>query len=96
MMIPEPAKFPKAPEALEKNIIEAFKNCKSITTTSIMQPDYTVTVCAPDPEPIQELHNCNNCGGTVDEEGYCRYCGSRVYFFGEYKPKFYNTFGFGF
>ena len=29
----------------------------------------------------QELHNCENCGGTVDEKGYCRFCGSRVYFF---------------
>lgn len=48
------------------------------------------------PEPIQELHNCNNCGGTVDEEGYCRYCGSRVYFFGEHKPKFHNKFDCGF
>ena len=34
------------------------------------------------PRHIQELHNCENCGGTVDEKGYCRFCGSRVYFFG--------------
>lgn len=34
------------------------------------------------PRHAQELHNCENCGGTVDEKGYCRFCGSRVYFFG--------------
>ena len=31
---------------------------------------------------VQELHNCPNCGGSVDGEGICRYCGSRVYRFG--------------
>lgn len=63
----------------------------------VVKPYYDVTtVCSQRPEPIQELHNCNNCGGTVDEEGYCRYCGSRVYFFGEHKPKFHNKFDVGF
>lgn len=32
---------------------------------------------------VQELHNCPNCGGSIDAEGICRYCGSRVYKFGE-------------
>ena len=31
---------------------------------------------------VQELHNCPNCGGSIDGEGVCRYCGSRVYRFG--------------
>ena len=31
---------------------------------------------------VQELHNCPNCGGSIDGEGMCRYCGSRVYRFG--------------
>ena len=55
-----------------------------LTTTNIMEnfyPDWTV-VDSYQPPRIEELHNCNNCGGSIDEKGYCRYCGSRVYFFG--------------
>ncbi len=28
---------------------------------------------------ITKLENCSNCGGTVDDQGYCKYCGSKVY-----------------
>ena len=49
---------------------------------SDLVPNKIYTSSCSRPELIQELHNCNNCGGTVDEKGYCRFCGSRVYFFG--------------
>ena len=49
---------------------------------SDLVPNKIYTSSSSRPELIQELHNCENCGGTVDEKGYCRFCGSRVYFFG--------------
>lgn len=30
---------------------------------------------------INRLHNCPNCGGTLQDDGACRFCGSRVYDF---------------
>lgn len=45
-------------------------------------PANTVTYSRSFHDLVQELHNCPNCGGSVDEEGLCRYCGSRVYRFG--------------
>lgn len=32
-------------------------------------------------ELIERLHNCPNCGGTLQDDGACRFCGSRVYDF---------------
>ena len=25
------------------------------------------------------IHNCPNCGGTLQDDGRCRFCGSKVY-----------------
>ena len=30
---------------------------------------------------IEKLKNCPNCAGILDEEGRCKYCGSKVYDF---------------
>ena len=30
---------------------------------------------------IEKLHNCPNCGGTLQDDGCCRFCGSKVYDF---------------
>lgn len=30
---------------------------------------------------IDRLHNCPNCGGTLQDDGACRFCGSKVYDF---------------
>ena len=30
---------------------------------------------------IERLHNCPNCGGTLQDDGICRFCGSKVYDF---------------
>lgn len=30
---------------------------------------------------IEKLHNCPNCGGTLNEAGRCSFCGSKVYDF---------------
>lgn len=30
---------------------------------------------------IEKLKNCPNCGGTLNEAGRCRFCGSKVYDF---------------
>jgi len=30
---------------------------------------------------IERLHNCPNCGGTLQDDGACRFCGSKVYDF---------------
>lgn len=32
-------------------------------------------------ELIERLHNCPNCGGTLQDDGACRFCGSKVYDF---------------
>ncbi len=42
---------------------------------------------------IDRLHNCPNCGGTLQDDGACRFCGSRVYDFvsvdmENYKPTY--------
>ena len=42
---------------------------------------------------IERLHNCPNCGGTLQDDGACRFCGSRVYDFvsidlENYKPTY--------
>ena len=42
---------------------------------------------------IDRLHNCPNCGGTLQDDGACRFCGSRVYDFvavdmEDYKPTY--------
>ena len=42
---------------------------------------------------IERLHNCPNCGGTLQDDGACRFCGSRVYDFvsvdmEDYKPTY--------
>lgn len=29
----------------------------------------------------ERLHNCPNCGGTLQDDGKCRFCGSKVYDF---------------
>ena len=41
----------------------------------------------------ERLHNCPNCGGTLQDDGKCRFCGSVVYDFvgidlDKYKPVF--------
>ena len=28
---------------------------------------------------IEKLKNCPNCGGTLQDDGRCRFCGSKVY-----------------
>ena len=28
---------------------------------------------------MQELKNCPNCGGTINENGRCNYCDSKIY-----------------
>lgn len=30
---------------------------------------------------LERLHNCPNCGGTLQDDGKCRFCGSVVYDF---------------
>ena len=30
---------------------------------------------------IEQLENCPNCGGVLDEAGRCKFCGSKVYDF---------------
>ena len=30
---------------------------------------------------IEQLENCPNCGGILDEAGRCKFCGSKVYDF---------------
>ena len=30
---------------------------------------------------MDELKNCPNCGGTLDDNGRCQYCGTKVYDF---------------
>ena len=42
---------------------------------------------------VERLHNCPNCGGTLQDDGACRFCGSRVYDFlqvdlKDYKPTY--------
>ncbi len=42
---------------------------------------------------IDRLHNCPNCGGTLQDDGACRFCGSKVYDFlqvdlKDYKPTY--------
>ena len=32
-------------------------------------------------ELIERLHNCPNCGGALQDNGRCRFCGSKVYDF---------------
>lgn len=44
-------------------------------------------------ELIERLHNCPNCGGTLQDDGACRFCGSKVYDFvsidmENYKPTY--------
>ena len=98
MMIPEPTSFPKAPEKIAtaiKNFGITTSEAKiafgSLTATTINDSNTlvynpiawndAVTVSSV-PRRIEKLHNCENCGGTIDEKGYCKFCGSRVYFFG--------------
>lgn len=45
---------------------------------------------------IERLHNCPNCGGTLQDDGACRFCGSRIYDFlqvdlKDYKPTYIRT-----
>ena len=28
---------------------------------------------------MEQIHNCPNCGGTLQDDGRCRFCGSKVY-----------------
>ena len=37
---------------------------------------------------ITKLENCSNCGGTVDDRGYCKYCGSKVYHLSKYEDSY--------
>ena len=49
-------------------------------TTAISSPVYTIQdVLAELSKRPTKLGNCDHCGGSVDNKGYCRYCGSRVY-----------------
>ena len=98
MMIPETTSLAKSPEALATAVKnfgitanEARIAFSGLTMTSIADSNTLVynpiiwndkLTVSSRPKLIQELHNCENCGGTVDEKGYCRFCGSRVYFFG--------------
>ena len=43
-----------------------------------LNPDTTVTTCSYETR-ITKMENCHNCGGTIDDTGHCRYCGSLVY-----------------
>lgn len=57
--------------------------CNSGSALAVSRaPANTITYSRSFRDLVQELHNCPNCGGSVDEEGVCRYCGSRVYRFG--------------
>ena len=57
--------------------------CNSGDTIAISKiPANIVTYSRSFHDLVQELHNCPNCGGSVDGEGMCKYCGSRVYRFG--------------
>lgn len=60
---------------------EIICNVGSALAVSKMPADTTTYSCSIH-DLVQELHNCPNCGGSVDAEGICRYCGSRVYKFG--------------
>ena len=98
MMIPETTSLAKSPEALATAVKnfgitanEARIAFSGLTMTSIADSNTLVynpiiwndkLTVSSSPRHAQELHNCENCGGTVDEKGYCRFCGSRVYFFG--------------
>ena len=58
----------------------------SITTTTddryaISSNPHSLTVNLPQ---MTKLENCSNCGGTVDDRGYCKYCGSKVYHLSSY------------
>ena len=46
--------------------------------TLTLNPDTTVTTCSYEPR-ITKMENYHNCGGTIDDTGHCRYCGSLVY-----------------
>ena len=98
MIVPEPTSFIESSKTLAtavKNsgitISEARIAFNSLTMTSIADSNTLVynpvvwndkIAASSSPRHAQELHNCENCGGTIDEKGYCRFCGSRVYFFG--------------
>lgn len=57
--------------------------CNSGSALAVSKvPADTITYNRSFHDLIQELHNCPNCGGSVDGEGMCKYCGSRVYRFG--------------
>lgn len=76
---------------LQKEVKPFIDNTPPVTTEIICNsgaalavseiPAYTTYSCSFH-DLVQELHNCPNCGGSVDAEGVCRYCGSRVYKFG--------------
>ena len=60
--------------------------------TNVCSPSYTIQdVLAELSKRPTKLENCDHCGGSVDNKGYCRYCGSRVYMIpdsNEYYPAF--------
>ena len=60
--------------------------------TDISSPSYTIQdILAELSKRPTKLENCDHCGGSVDNNGYCRYCGSRVYMLpdsNEYYPSF--------
>ncbi|MBO4543911.1 MAG: hypothetical protein J5725_12115 [Bacteroidales bacterium] len=63
-----------------KNWVSIASSITSTTdnkyTISSKPHNITATVHLPQ---ITKLENCSNCGGTVDDHGYCKYCGSKVY-----------------
>ena len=97
MIVPEPTPFIENLEAITTAVRnsgitknEARIAFNSLTMTSIADSNTLVynpiiwndkLTVSSSPKHAQELHNCENCGGTIDEKGYCRFCGSRVYFF---------------
>ena len=54
-------------------------------TISSKPHNITATVHLPQ---ITKLENCSNCGGTVDDRGYCKYCGSKVYHLPKYEDSY--------
>ena len=54
-------------------------------TISSKPHNITATVHLPQ---ITKLENCSNCGGTVDDHGYCKYCGSKVYHLSKYEDAY--------
>ena len=77
----------------EPESVSVYGNPSPLTlATDISSPVYTLQdVLAELSKRPTKLENCGHCGGSVDNKGYCRYCGSRVYMIpdsSEYYPSF--------